>query len=58
MAGKSQSIRAQSQDSKDKGLYKADEQGEQITIVQEYAEGWSKVSYNGKEGYCKTELLK
>lgn len=32
--------------------------GEQITIVQEYAEGWSKVSYNGKEGYCKTELLK
>ena len=32
--------------------------GNNITIYQDYAEGWSKVSYEGKEGYCKTELLK
>lgn len=32
--------------------------GEQVTIIQEYAEGWSKVMYNNKEGYCKTEFLK
>lgn len=32
--------------------------GEQISIVEEYAEGWSKVTYNGKSGYCKTEFLK
>lgn len=31
--------------------------GEPITIVQQYAEGWSKVIYNGKSGYCKTEFL-
>jgi uncharacterized protein YgiM (DUF1202 family) len=31
--------------------------GNTITVYQDYAEGWSKVSYNGKEGYCKTELL-
>lgn len=32
--------------------------GEQVTVIKEYAEGWTKVSYNGKEGYCKSELLK
>lgn len=32
--------------------------GEQITVIQDYAEGWSKVDYNGKTGYCKTEFLK
>lgn len=32
--------------------------GEPLTIIQEYAEGWSKVRYNNKEGYCKTEFLK
>lgn len=32
--------------------------GEQVTVIQEYAEGWSKVKYNNKEGYCKTEFLK
>ena len=31
--------------------------GEPITVYQNYSEGWSKVSYNGKEGYCKTEYL-
>ncbi|MDD6194707.1 MAG: SH3 domain-containing protein [Lachnospiraceae bacterium] len=32
--------------------------GETLTVVQDYAEGWSKVNYNGKVGYCKTEFLK
>lgn len=32
--------------------------GNHITIIKDYAEGWSKVNYEGKEGYCKTELLK
>lgn len=32
--------------------------GEPLTVIQDYAEGWSKVNYNGKEGYCKTEFLK
>lgn len=31
---------------------------EPITIYESYADGWSRVSYNGKEGYCKTEYLK
>lgn len=33
-------------------------QGEVVTIVQQYSEGWTKVKYNGKEGYVKTEFLK
>lgn len=33
-------------------------QGEKVTIVQEYADGWTKVKYDGKEGYIKTSLLK
>lgn len=32
--------------------------GEQVTVIEVYAEGWTKVDYNGKQGYCKTELLK
>lgn len=31
--------------------------GEKVTVVMSYAEGWTKVTWNGKEGYIKTELL-
>ena len=32
-------------------------EGEAVTRVEDYSDGWSKVKYNGKEGYCKTEYL-
>ncbi len=32
--------------------------GEQVKVEQDYAEGWSKVTYKNKTGYCKTEFLK
>lgn len=33
-------------------------QGDVITVIMSYAEGWTKVSWNGQTGYAKTELLK
>ena len=33
-------------------------QGEKVTVIQSYAEGWTKVKYGKKEGYMKTDLLK
>lgn len=32
-------------------------QGEAITEIESYADGWSKVEFNGKTGYMKTEFL-
>lgn len=32
--------------------------GEHVTVVEVYANGWTKVNYNGKEGYMKTEYVK
>ena len=32
--------------------------GEKVTVVMSYAEGWTKVSWNNKTGYVKTDLLK
>ncbi len=32
-------------------------QGESVTQIESYENGWSKISYNGKECYCKTEFL-
>lgn len=32
-------------------------QGEQVTVVESYSEGWTKVTYNGETGYIKTEYL-
>lgn len=32
--------------------------GEKVTVVMSYAEGWTKVNYNDKIGFIKTELLK
>lgn len=33
-------------------------QGDVVTVIMSYAEGWSKVSWNGQTGYAKTEFLK
>ena len=32
--------------------------GEKVTVVMSYAEGWTKVNWNNKTGYVKTDLLK
>lgn len=32
--------------------------GDTVTVIQQFAEGWTKVSYKGQEGYIKTEFLK
>lgn len=32
--------------------------GEYVDVIMSYADGWTKVKYNGKEGYIKTEFLK
>ena len=31
--------------------------GESVSVVESYAEGWSKVEWNGETGYIKTDLL-
>ena len=31
--------------------------GETVKVIESYAEGWSKVEWNGKTGYIKTDLL-
>lgn len=31
--------------------------GEKVTVIMSYAEGWTKVTYQDKTGYIKTELL-
>ena len=33
-------------------------QGDTVKVVQSYAEGWTKVEWNGQTGYIKTELIK
>ena len=32
-------------------------QGEKVNAIESYSDGWCKVEYNGKTGYCKTEYL-
>ena len=32
-------------------------QGDVVTVIMSYAEGWTKVSWNGQTGYVKTEYL-
>lgn len=32
--------------------------GEKVTVIMSYAEGWTKVNWNGTTGYVKTEFLK
>ena len=33
-------------------------QGDVVTVIMSYAEGWSKVSWNRQTGYAKTEFLR
>lgn len=33
-------------------------QGDVVTVIMSYAEGWTKVTWNGQTGYAKTEFLK
>ena len=33
-------------------------QGDVVTVIMSYAEGWTKVSWNGQTGYAKTEYLR
>lgn len=33
-------------------------QGDVVTVIMSYAEGWTKVSYNGQSGFVKTEVLR
>ncbi len=33
------------------------EEGDSITVVLSYAEGWTKVEWNGQTGYIRTDLL-
>ena len=33
-------------------------QGDTVKVIQSYAEGWTKVEWNGQTGYIKTELIK
>ena len=32
--------------------------GDVLTVVMSYAEGWTKVTWNGQTGFVKTEYLK
>lgn len=32
--------------------------GEKVTVILSYSEGWTKIKWNGKTGYVKTEFLK
>lgn len=32
--------------------------GENVTIIQSYAEGWTKINWNGVDGYAKTDVIK
>ena len=33
-------------------------QGDVVTVIMSYAEGWTKVSWNDQTGYVKTDILK
>ena len=33
-------------------------QGDTVKVIQSYAEGWTKVEWNGQTGYIKTKLIK
>ena len=32
-------------------------EGEKVTVIMSYAEGWTKVKYGKKEGFIRTDLL-
>jgi hypothetical protein len=52
-----ESVRLRSQPSTDSEYLGTAYQGESVTQIESYSDGWSKINYNGKECYCKTEFL-
>lgn len=52
-----ESVRLRSEPSTDAENLGTAYQGEHVTQIESYDDGWSKISYNGKECYCKTEFL-
>lgn len=54
----SESVNVRTAMSKDADLAGVAYQGEVVTVIMSYAEGWTKVSWNGQTGYIKTEYLK
>ena len=52
-----ESVRLRAEASTDAEYLGTAYQGEHVTQIESYDNGWSKISYSGKECYCKTEFL-
>lgn len=50
-------VRIRKERSTDSDVLKLAYTSEIVTVLENYSDGWSKVDYNGTEGYCKTEFL-
>ena len=50
-------IRIRKEPSTDSEVLATAYQGERLQAIESYSDGWCKVEYNGKTGYCKTEYL-
>lgn len=50
-------IRLREKASTDSGILATLTKGHSVKVYANYADGWSKISYNGMTGYCKTEYL-
>ena len=52
-----ESVRLRSEPSTEAEYLGTAYQGEHVTQIESYGDGWSKIKYNDKECYCKTEFL-
>lgn len=52
-----ESVRLRAQPSTEAEYLGTAYQGEHVTQIESYGDGWSKIRYNDKECYCKTEFL-
>ncbi len=50
-------VRIRKERSTDSDVLKTAYKNENVTVIENYSDGWSKVNHNGTEGYCKTEYL-
>ncbi len=50
-------VRIRKERSTDSDVLKTAYKNEIVKVLENYSDGWSKVDYNGTEGYCKTEYL-
>ena len=50
-------VRIRKERSTDCEVLKTAYKNEIVKVLESYSDGWSKVDYNGTEGYCKTEFL-